>query len=86
MTDEKEQHWQHWDSVTVLTKNKRQLKESGSLKSSLTNKNVKVEKKGGNRKLVVNLLNLTMLKKQVRLKLLVFLYLKKFNKVVLLKE
>ena len=45
MTDEKEQHWQHWDSVTVLTKNKRQLKESGSLKSSLTNKNVKVEKK-----------------------------------------
>lgn len=51
MTDEKEQHWQHWDSVTVLTKNKRQLKESGSLKSSLTNKNVSVEKKGGNREI-----------------------------------
>ena len=51
MTDEKEQHWQHWDSVTVLTKNKRQLKESGSLKSSLTNKNVSVEKKVGNREI-----------------------------------
>tara|TARA_Y100000389_G_scaffold97580_1_gene94289 strand:+ start:371 stop:775 length:405 start_codon:yes stop_codon:yes gene_type:complete len=47
MSDEKEQHWQHWDSVTVLKKNKRQLKECGSLKSSLTNKNVNVEKKGG---------------------------------------
>ena len=51
MSNGKEQHWQHWDSVTVLTKNKRQLKESGSLKSSLTNKNVKVEKKGGNREI-----------------------------------
>tara|TARA_B100000282_G_C31349184_1_gene316957 strand:+ start:117 stop:521 length:405 start_codon:yes stop_codon:yes gene_type:complete len=51
MSDEKEQHWQHWDSVTVLTKNKRQLKESGSLKSSLTNKNVSVEKKVGNREI-----------------------------------
>ena len=51
MSDNTEQHWQHWDSVTVLTKNKRQLKESGSLKSSLTNKNVSVEKKGGNKEI-----------------------------------
>jgi putative transcription factor len=47
MSDEKDQHWQHWDSVTVLKKNKHQLKEYGSIKSSLTNKSVSVEKKGG---------------------------------------
>lgn len=51
MSEEKEQHWQHWDSVTVLRKNKRQLKDNGSTKSSLTNNNVTVEKKGGNREI-----------------------------------
>ena len=34
MSEEKDQHWQHWDSVTVLKKNKRQLKDNGSTKSS----------------------------------------------------
>lgn len=51
MSDEKDQHWQHWDSVTVLKKNKRQLKDNGSTKSSLTNPNINVEKKGGNREI-----------------------------------
>ena len=51
MSENQEQHWQHWDSVTVLKKNKRQLKENGSLKSSLTNPNVSVEKKGGNKEI-----------------------------------
>jgi len=51
MSEEKDQHWQHWDSVTVLRKNKRQLKDNGSTKSSLTNPNISVEKKGGNREI-----------------------------------
>lgn len=51
MSEEKEQHWQHWDSVTVLRKNKRQLKDNGFTKSSLTNNNITVEKKGGNREI-----------------------------------
>lgn len=51
MSEEKDQHWQHWDSVTVLKKNKRQLKDNGSTKSSLTNPNINVEKKGGNREI-----------------------------------
>jgi putative transcription factor len=51
MSEEKDQHWQHWDSVTVLRKNKRQLKDNGSTKSSLTNPNINVEKKGGNREI-----------------------------------
>lgn len=51
MSDQNDQHWQHWDSVTVLKKNKRQLKDNGSTKSSLTNPNISVEKKGGNREI-----------------------------------
>lgn len=51
MSDNTEPHWQHWDSVTILKKNKRQLKDNGSTKSSLTNHNIKVEKKGGNKEI-----------------------------------
>lgn len=51
MSGQNDQHWQHWDSVTVLKKNKRQLKDNGSTKSSLTNPNINVEKKGGNREI-----------------------------------
>lgn len=51
MTEEKEQQWQHWNSVTILRKNKQQLKGNGSTKSSLTNKNVSVEKKVCNREI-----------------------------------
>lgn len=51
MSEEKAQQWQHWDNVTVLRKNKRQLKDNGSTKSSLTNPNVNVEKKNGNREI-----------------------------------
>ena len=51
MSEENQQHWQHWDKVTVLRKNDKQRKANGNYKSSLTNPNVTVEKKIGNREI-----------------------------------